>query len=82
MESKEPGEASTPAEPRSSPMRAPGRNMSENQDREITRLAPGISQATDIEEPLSVYLGESAEPGAPGSRNALILDLVKGTRCG
>jgi len=62
-------------------MRDPGGNMSENQDREIARLAVGISQAITTEEPLMVYLGESAEPGEPGSRNELILDLVKGTRC-
>ena len=82
MESKEPGEASTPAEPQSSPMRDSGGNMSENQDRGIARLAVGISQATATEEPLRVYLGESAEPGEPGSRFELILDLVKDTRCG
>jgi len=82
VESKEPGEASTPAEPQSSPMRDPGGNMSENQDREIAHLAVGISQATATEEPLRVYLGESAGPGEPGSRIELILDLVKDTRCG
>jgi hypothetical protein len=82
VESKEPGEASTPAEPQSSPIRDPVGNMSENQDREIARLAAGISQATATEEPLRVYLGESAEPGEPGSRIALILDLVKDTWCG
>ena len=82
MESKEPGEASTPAEPQSSPMRDPGGNMSANQDREIARLAVGISQAITTEEPLRVYLGESAGPGEPSSRNELILDLVKDTRCG
>lgn len=82
MESKEPGEASTPAEPQSSPMRDPGGNMSENQDRGIARLAVGISQATATEEPLRVYLGESAGPGEPSSRIELILDLVKDTRCG
>ena len=82
MESKEPGEASTPAEPQSSPMRDPGGNMSENQDREIARLSVGISQATATEEPLRVYLGESAGPGEPSSRIELILDLVKDTRCG
>lgn len=82
MESKEPGEASTPAEPQSSPMRDPGGNMSANQDREIARLAVGISQATATEEPLRVYLGESAGPGEPSSRIELILDLVKDTRCG
>ena len=82
MESKEPGEASTPAEPQSSPMRDPGGNMSENQDRETARLALGISQATASEEPLRVYMGESAEPGEPGSRIELIFDLVKDTRCG
>ena len=82
MESKEPGEASTPAEPQSSPMRDPGGNMSENQDREIARLSVGISQATATEEPLRVYLGGSAEPGEPSSRIELFLDLVKDTRCG
>ncbi|MBE9474438.1 MAG: hypothetical protein IMY85_06070 [Chloroflexi bacterium] len=82
MESKEPGEASTPTEPQSSPMRDPGGNMSENQDREITHLAVHISQATATEEPLRVYLGESTEPVEPGSRIKLILDLVKDTRCG
>ncbi len=82
MESEETGEASTPAEPQSSPMRDPGGNMSENQDRETARLAVGISQATASEEPLRVYLGESAKPGEPDSRIELIFDLVKDARCG
>jgi hypothetical protein len=63
-------------------MRDPGGNMSENQDREITHLAVDISLATATGEPLMVLLGKFAEPGEPGSRIELILDLVKDTRCG
>lgn len=79
MESKESGEASTSTEYQSSPLRDPVGNTPENQDREKTRLTVDSSQVATIEEPLRVNLGESIEPGEPGSRIQLTLALVKDT---
>jgi hypothetical protein len=79
VESKESGEASTPTEHQSSPLRNPGGNTSEKQDREKTRLAVDSSQVATTEEPLRIHLGKSTEPGEPGSRIQLTLVLVKDT---